>query len=341
MDRKPRRVMMVAFEDVQLLDVAGPYATLAAANDLEPARPVYELTLLAQRAGPLKTSAGLSVEAGKAYAALMPSDLEGLHTLITVGGEGTARAYDDENLIAFVARAARHAERIASVCTGSFLLAKAGLLDGRRATTHWAACARLQELHPKVVVEENAIFVRDGNVWTSAGVTAGMDLALALIAEDLGREAALKVARRLVMFMMRPGGQSQFSVVLDTQRSGEGRLAGVIAWMREHPANDLSVPRLALRAKMSERTFARAFRAETGETPARFVDRLRVETARIALSQGEIAVERAAAEAGFGSAERMRRAFHRHLGVSPTDFQARFGVRTRGETHEEGRHAHL
>jgi transcriptional regulator GlxA family with amidase domain len=239
-----------------------------------------------------------------------------------------------------VRTAAKCAARVTSVCTGSFLLAKAGLLDGRRATTHWAACARLRTLHPAIAVEENAIFVRDGNVWTSAGVTAGMDLALALIAEDLGRDAALKVARRLVLFMMRPGGQSQFSAVLDTQGNDKGRLAEVVAWMRDHPRADLSVPRLAARAKMSERTFARAFRAETGETPARFVDRMRVEAARVLLSQGTQAVEQAAVGAGFGSAERMRRAFHRHLGVSPSDFQARFGARF-GGSNEDHRNSHI
>lgn len=333
--------MMVGFEDAQLLDITGPYATLAAANDLDPARPAYRLELIAERAGPLYTSAGLSVIADAGFHELGAGGLKRLHTLIAVGGEGTERAYRDDRLIAFIRRAAKTAERVASVCTGSFLLAKAGLLDGRRATTHWASCAQLRKLHPNITVEENAIFVRDGNLWTSAGVTAGMDLALALIAEDLGREAALKIARRLVLFMMRPGGQAQFSTVLETQRHGNGRLGDVIAWMREHPAADLSIPRLAARAKMSERTFARAFRAEAGDTPARFVERLRVEAARIALSQGGCAVERAALAAGFGSAERMRRAFHRHLGVSPSDFQARFGPRKGDKSDEEDRHSYL
>jgi transcriptional regulator GlxA family with amidase domain len=316
--------LILGFEDAQLLDITGPFALFATANGLRPAQPPYAIELAARRAGPLLTSAGLTLGASLSYMEMAPGDLKGLDTLMVVGGEGTRAAYEDDELISFIARAARQAARTVSVCTGSFLLAKAGLLAGRRATTHWAACARLRALHPEIEVEENAIYVRDGAVWTSAGVTAGMDLALALIAEDLGREVALQVAQRAVMFMMRPGGQSQFSAMLGTQAKEGGRLGALIAWMRENPHADLSVADLAARAHMSERTLARVFVAEIGETPARFVERLRVDAARTSLTSGASPIERVAQVSGFGSGEQMRRAFQRHMGVSPAEFRARF-----------------
>lgn len=319
-------ILIVGFEGAQLLDITGPYAIFAAANDLVPGRAPYWVELVARRGGTLTASGGLGLVVSRPFAKIPDDELVRVHTLMVVGGEGTREAYADEALIAFIARAARHAKRVTSVCSGSFLLAKAGLLRNKRATTHWASCDRLAEMHPEVTVEENAIFVRDGNVWSSAGVTAGMDLSLALIEEDLGREAALKIAQRLVMFMMRPGGQSQFSAVLGTQAHDHGRTGALVAWMRDHPKADLSVPALAARANMSERTFARVFHAEIGETPARFVERLRVDTARAALTGTDKSVEQIAAAAGFGTAEQMRRAFRRQIGVAPAEFRARFSV---------------
>jgi transcriptional regulator GlxA family with amidase domain len=247
-----------------------------------------------------------------------------IDTLIVAGGTGTRRAEEDERLIAWLGEAAKRSRRVASVCTGAFLLAKAGLLDGRRATTHWASCAELAERYPAVTVEPDPIFVRDGKVATSAGVTAGMDLALALVEEDVGREVALEAARWLVLFLKRPGGQAQFSAQLAAQTADRAPLRELQAWMPDHLTEDLSVPALARRAQMSERNFARAFRRETGMTPAAYVEAARVESARIALEAGDLPVEAVARQVGFGTVETMRRAFRRRVGVSPVDYRSRF-----------------
>ena len=210
------------------------------------------------------------------------------------------------------------------MCTGAFLLAKAGLLDGRRATTHWAYCAAFARRYPAVTVEPDPIFVRDGNVATSAGVTAGMDLALALVEEDLGRDVALEAARHLVVFLQRPGGQAQFSAQLAAQVADRAPLRELQAWIPDHLDDDLTVPALARRARMSDRNFARAFRRETGMTPGAYVEAARVERARIALEAGDLPVEAIAHQAGFGTVETMRRAFRRRVGVSPIDYRTRF-----------------
>jgi transcriptional regulator GlxA family with amidase domain len=214
--------------------------------------------------------------------------------------------------------------RVASICTGAFVLAAAGLLDGRRATTHWASCRSLAERHPRVEVDPDPIFVRDGDVWTSAGVTAGLDLALALVEEDLGRRVALEVARWLVVFLQRPGGQSQFSAPLVAQAAQRRPLRDLQAWVAEHLGEDLTVARLAERVAMSERTFSRAFRRETGITPAVWVEGLRVERARMALEDSDAGVHVVARACGFGSVETLRRAFHRRLGVGPAAYRSRF-----------------
>jgi transcriptional regulator GlxA family with amidase domain len=240
------------------------------------------------------------------------------------GGTGTRRAEGDEALIAWLRDAAKRARRVTSVCTGAFLLARAGLLDGRRATTHWASCTDLAERHPTITVEPDPIFVRDGNVATSAGVTAGMDLALALVEEDLGREVALEAARWLVLFLKRPGGQAQFSAQLAAQTADRAPLRELQAWIPDHLDQDLSVPALAGRASMSERNFARAFRRETGMTPGAYVEAARVESARIALETGDLPVASVARQSGFGTVETMRRAFRRRVGVSPVDYRTRF-----------------
>jgi transcriptional regulator GlxA family with amidase domain len=227
-------------------------------------------------------------------------------------------------VIAWLTAAARRSRRVASVCTGAFLLARAGLLDGRPATTHWASCKELARRYPSIRVEPDPIFVRDGDVMTSAGVTAGMDLALALVEEDLGRETALETARWLVLFLKRPGGQAQFSAQLAAQMADREPLRELQEWIPDNLDVDLSVPALARRACMSERNFARAFRRETGMTPAAYVETARVERARMALESGELPVETIARQAGFGTVETMRRAFGRRLGVSPLDYRNRF-----------------
>jgi transcriptional regulator GlxA family with amidase domain len=256
----------------------------------------------------------------------MPTRLEpAIDTLIVAGGLGTRAAVSDPALIAWLRRAAPRVRRLASVCSGAFLLAEAGLLDGRRATTHWSSCADLARRYPRVKVEPDPIFVRDGNVYTSAGVTSGMDLALALVEEDHGRELALAVARWLVLFLKRPGGQSQFSAQLSVQLASRQPLQELQAWIVENVHADLSVAALAARAGMSPRNFARVFTREIGVTPARFVETARVEAARRQLEDdGSQGVENVAAACGFGSAETLRRAFLRTLRVSPTDYRSRF-----------------
>ncbi|NVZ75891.1 helix-turn-helix domain-containing protein, partial [Pseudomonas gingeri] len=215
------------------------------------------------------------------------------------------------------------ARRVASVCTGAFLLAASGWLDGRRVATHWTRCEQLAEQYPKLQVEPNPIFINDGPVWTSAGVTAGIDLSLALVEQDLGRPMALEVARHLVVFLKRPGGQSQFSATLSLQKSGN-RFGDLHAWIAEHLAMDLSIPVLAQQVGMSERSFVRHYRTETGQTPARAIENLRVESARRLLSDTATPIKRIAARCGFGSEETLRRSFLRALGVTPQAYRERF-----------------
>jgi transcriptional regulator GlxA family with amidase domain len=313
-----RRVVIVVFPGVQTLDITGPAEVLRAATRIRP--PGYEVIVAATDAGPLPTST-VSIVPDERLADL---DSGPIDTLIVAGGTGTARAEEDDRLVDWIAAAARRSRRVTSVCTGAFLLARAGLLDGRRATTHWASCAELADRYPAVTVEPDPIFVRDGNVATSAGVTAGMDLALALVEEDLGRRAALDAARWLVVFLQRPGGQAQFSAQLAAQAADRAPLRELQAWIPDHLDEDLTVPALARRACMSDRNFARAFRRETGLTPGAYVEAARVERARIALETGDLPVEEVARQAGFGTVETMRRAFRRQVGVSPAEYRTRF-----------------
>ncbi|HEX4776303.1 MAG TPA: DJ-1/PfpI family protein, partial [Acidimicrobiia bacterium] len=246
-----RRVVIVAFPGVQSLDVTGPTEVFAAAGG-------HRVELAAPVAGPVRSSSGLGLVAEHAVA-----DVRGpVDTLVVAGGPGTRAAARDPEVVTAVGRLAARSRRVASVCTGAFVLAASGLLDGRRATTHWASCDLLARLHPAVSVEPDAIFVRDGDVWTSAGVTAGIDLALAMVEQDLGRAAALRVARQLVVFLKRPGGQSQFSAQLAGQFSDQAAVRDLQAWIVDHLAEPLTVERLAARAVMSPRHFARVFRRD-------------------------------------------------------------------------------
>src|SRR4051812_1709623 len=312
-----RRIVIVAFDGVQPLDVVGPAEVFSTAARLQPS--AYEVEVVAPTAEPLRASS-VSLAPDRAIASCRgPID-----TLICAGGTGVRDAARDERLIRWIKAAAKRSRRTASVCTGAFLLARAGLLDGRRATTHWSACAALARNYPEIQVEPDPIFVEDGGVYTSAGVTAGMDLALALVDEDLGRDVALEVARSLVLFVRRPGGQSQFSAQLAAQPAEREPLRELQAWIPDNLDDDLSVPALARRVSMSERNFARAFRREVGMTPAGYVETSRVEGARIALESGSEPVEVMAQRCGFGTVETMRRAFRRRLGVSPGDYRNRF-----------------
>jgi transcriptional regulator GlxA family with amidase domain len=313
-----RRVVIVAFPRVQTLDVHGPAEVFSTATQLSQGSG-YTVEVVATRPGPLPTSSVALYPDRTIDRCRGPID-----TLVVAGGRGVHAATNDEQLLAWLKAAARRSRRVTSVCTGAFLLADAGLLEGRRATTHWASCSLLASRHPGVAVEPDPIFVRDGNVITSAGVTSGMDLALALVEEDLGHEVALEVARWLVVFVKRPGGQAQFSSQLEAQMADREPLRELQEWLPDHLDQDLSVPALAKRASMSERHFARAFREETGMTPAVYVESARVERARIFLDSGDLPVESIARQTGFGTVETMRRAFRRRVGVSPAGYRSRF-----------------
>ncbi len=313
------RVDILTFPGGQLLDVAGPLQAFASCNDLLAERggsAPYALQVVAKGGGTVTMSSGL---------ALMTADLTAspaVDTLIVAGGRGVEQAAADAHLLEWVCREAQAARRVASVCTGAFLLAATGLLDGRCAVTHWAYCARLAELHPRIRVEDDPIFIADDRFWTSAGVTAGIDLALAMIEQDLGRDVALAVARRLVVFLKRPGGQAQFSAALEVQ--GSERFAPLHGWMQANLAGELSLPNLAAHAGMSERSLLRHYVAAVGTTPARTAERLRVEAARLLLGDTDLPVKDIARRCGFGSEETMRRSFLRLLDTNPQAYRARF-----------------
>lgn len=306
---------------MQLLDVAGPLQVFASANDLAvqsgDALP-YTLNVVAPGGAGVVASAGL----GLTTAPLPPTDAV-LDTLMVAGGQGVEQATADPALLDWVRLRAMHARRVASVCTGAFLLAAAGLLNGRRAVTHWSVCNDLARRFPAVRVEPDPIFIHDGPVWTSAGVTAGIDLALALVEEDLGRAVALAVARYLVVFLKRPGGQAQFSAALSLQ-AADDRFAALHDWINGHLASDLSLGALARQVGMSERSFMRRYTVATGVTPAHAVEMLRVEAVRQLLSETRLPAKRVAERCGFGSEETMRRSFSRLLATTPQDYRGRF-----------------
>jgi len=304
----PRTIGILIFPQFQLLDAAGPITVFETAGR-ETAPPAYRLRVMARAAGPLASSSGVQITSE-------PLTRQPLDTLLVVGGWGTREAYACPDTLAYVRAAARRARRTASVCSGAYILAAAGLLDGKRATTHWGRAADFARAYPQVRVEPDRIFVRDGAVWTSAGITAGIDLALALVAEDLGEAVAKRTAQQLVVYHRRPGGQSQFSALLEADRPNS-RFSPLLAWARERLDERLSVERLAERAAMSPRHFARAFAADTGMTPAKAIERLRLESAREEVESGLEPIERVAVHTGFGDPERMRRAFLRAFGQPP------------------------
>lgn len=299
-----RTIAFVVFPRFQLLDAAGPIAAFEIASRYVPG--AYQLRLVAARAGAVASSSGVAMIAER-----FPARLR-VHTLLVAGGEGTRVI--EPALARFVRTTAKRAHRIASVCSGAYVLASLGLLDGKRATTHWETGGAFARRFPKVAFETDRIFVRDGRVWTSAGITAGIDLALAMIAEDLGEAVARQTAQQLVVYYRRPGGQSQFSALLELDGCPFSALLG---WAREHLDEDLSVARLAARVAMSPRTFARRFAAETNATPARAIERLRVELARQHVESGPDSIDEIATRCGFGDPERMRRAFVRMFGQPP------------------------
>jgi transcriptional regulator GlxA family with amidase domain len=325
-----RRIVIVAFEDVQTLDVVGPAEVFSMADRIANGGE-YLVEVVAPSATAFTTGSGLRLLPHRGLAGVRgPID-----TLLVAGGTGVRAAGRDERLIRWIRSAASRSRRVSSVCTGAFLLAEAGLLADRRATTHWASCDALQSRYPDVQVERSPIFVRDGDVYTSAGVTAGIDLALALVEEDLGAAIARDVARWLVLFLRRPGNQAQFSGEPSWQPAERPSLRDLQGWIAENLTADLSVPALAERAFMSPRNFARAFRREVGTTPAAYVESVRLERARAELEAGDASVDAVAAQCGFGTVETMRRAFQRRFDVNPAAYRSRF--RTRGGSHDADR----
>jgi transcriptional regulator GlxA family with amidase domain len=323
-----RDVVIVVYPGVTLLDATGPAQVFAEAAHVVPAaNPPYRVVLASRSGGPVATDTGIALGTiSLADAASRPID-----TLLVAGGMGVFAAAADTRLVAWIRRQAPRARRAGSTCMGAFLTAAAGLLRGRRAVTHWRWCETLQERHPEATIERDPIFVRDGPVWSSAGVSAGIDLALAMVEEDHGHDAALSVARRLVVYLKRPGGQAQFSVLLAAQSADrDGVFDPLHAWMSDNLAADLRVDRLAERVGMSPRNFARRYAARMGATPAHAVEMLGVEAARRLLEDAGIPVKTVAARCGFGDYERLRRSFLRTIGVAPTAYRDRFGTAADG-----------
>lgn len=301
----PRRLALVIFPHFQLLDAAGPISVFEIADRYRPGS--YQLVVLAPSGGQVRSSAGVALAAEPLCDG--PFD-----TVMISGGDGTRALPQLAEIVAWLKGV--KTRRATSVCSGAYVLAEAGLLDGRRATTHWSRTDDFARRYPQVRVDADRIYIRDGDVWTSAGITAGIDLALALVEDDLGVEVARRVAQQLVVHQRRPGGQSQFSALIDLG-GRSGRFAELMDWMRGHLDEPLTVERLAEQAAMSPRNFARAFTAETGTTPAKAVERLRLEAARTEVETGRTPIDRVAERAGFGDPERMRRAFLRAFGQPP------------------------
>ena len=321
---KQRRVLMLAYPDCQLLDVTGPMQMFASAN-FELRRQAYELLILGPKRGPLRTSSGISIVADLGIGDFAPRGLGKSDTVIAAGGNiGIDRALESGQIGKFVKQAALRGARIASVCSGTLFLAAVGVLDGRRAATHWGSVNRLRRLRAQVDVDDEAIYVRDGNVWTSAGVTAGMDLALAMIETDFGRGTALAIARHCVISRVRSGGQRQYSSELAAQAVRDKRLSRLTERIAQRPEQDWRTRALAIEAGMSVRSLSRLFRKELHLSPAEFVERVRVDRARQDLLETNAPIKRVASRCGFGTLRRMDRAFARTISATPTEFRTRF-----------------
>jgi transcriptional regulator GlxA family with amidase domain len=321
---RSHNILLLAFPNGQLLDIAGPLQMFAGAND-EVSRRVYRIEIAAPQAGPFPTSSGVRLVADAAFAQVTNRRLARTDTLITVGGEpGMRQELARGSVTEIVSRAIGRVPRIASVCNGTFLLAAAGALDGRRAATHWSEVDALKRFRPAVRVDGDAIHIEDGGIWTSAGVTAGMDLALAMIEADLGRKVALAIARRHVVFRIRPGGQSQFSAELAAQSAGNTKLQKLAEGVAAHPRTVWRTDVLAAEIGVSQRSLSRLFRAGLNISPADFVERVRIDFARRRLLETDENVEIIAFACGFGSLRRMDRAFARTIAASPTEFRSRF-----------------
>ncbi|MFZ5933850.1 transcriptional regulator [Pseudomonas putida] len=320
----PRVLVFVAYPQMGLLDLSGAQTVFWAATKAMTERglPGYRLHTASLEGGLQQTAEGLVVASERLDDVMRQT----VDTLIVPGAPDIIRSLPDHGaLITWLRRASYHARRTASVCSGTFLLASAGLLDGRRAATHWAMCEVLRRDFPAVEVDHESIFVQQGSVWTSAGVSAGIDMALALVELDCGRDVAMQVARELVVFLKRPGGQAQFSELLKSQGQDTGAFEALHLWLNQHLHDPrLSVERLAEQAHMSLRNFTRVYKQKTGRTPAKAIEVFRLEAARRRLENSDGHIEQVARQCGFGSEERMRLAFQRHLAVTPRDYRARF-----------------
>jgi transcriptional regulator GlxA family with amidase domain len=324
---KSRRIGVLIYPDCDILDVCGPFDAFHYANHWllrfgRTDEPGYQCDLVAATPGPIRTTCGIELSATHGY-----SDIgDGLDTLVVAGGAYADQVCkDNQALVECVRSTAPRARRVTSVCTGAFILAAAGLLNHRRVTTHWMYSEILAREYPSIEVDPTLIFARDGNIYSSGGITSGIDLALALVEEDLGREIPLAVARTMVVFPRRPGGQSQFTAYMSLlEMKNRPDIGELQAWILGHPGEDLSVQALADRMAMSPRNFARLFHSETGDTPAQFTERARADAARYKLEQTTVPVETIGEQCGFGNAERMRRTFQRLFDVSPHDYRARF-----------------
>lgn len=313
-----RRIAFVVFDGFQALDLAGPHEVFQHAGQLTGG---YQAEIVASRAGLVRSSSGLPIHAAHDLAS---TDTAGIDTLVVAGGPGVDRARHDPALVTWIAAAGAQARRVASVCSGVFLLATAGLATGRRVTTHWSREEQLTREHPELTVDCDPIFIRDGRVWTSAGVTAGMDLALALVEDDLGRDIAHAVAQELVLFLRRPGSQSQFSVPLWSAQPASDPIRAAVLAIHADPGARHGITDLARQAGLSPRHLQRRFTAELGIPPAAYVERVRIEAAQRALAEGSDPVGTLARRYGFGTAETLRRTFHRRVGVAPSDYRERF-----------------
>ena len=323
---RSKTIVFLAAPSTQVLDVAGPFQVFVRAAEIfvrehPKSKPPYEVLLASStRRRSVITNCGLVLTGTETFRTLRgPID-----TLLAAGGTGVEEAAQSEDLVLWLRKTAQRVRRIGSICTGAFLLAEAGLLDGKRAATHWNWAAKLANKYKQITVDPDPIYIRDGNTYTTAGVTAGMDLALALVEEDLGSPMALQVARELVLYLRRTGGQSQFSAALSLQASDRKQIEETRSWILDNLEQDLPVEKLAAKAGMSPRHFARVFQKDTGTTPAHFVERLRVDTARRRLEESRDKLEKVANDCGFGSIQTLRRSFLRVLRVPPNEYRHRF-----------------
>ncbi len=326
---KTKLIVQIIFQEAQALDITGPVEVFAQArkfllHDGQTKQPAYETILISTDGQPVTMSSGIRMLPDMSFESFS-STYQMVDTLVISGGNGVKAVQNNKQFINFIKNHFTKSRRIASICTGTFALAKTGLLNGKRATTHWDSCRKLADEHPEIIVEPDMIFVKDENIYSSAGVTAGIDLALALVEEDFGREIALKIAKQLVVFMKRQGGQSQFSTTLAQQHITRNDLQDTLDWMKHNSHKEFTIETLASRAAMSERNFARIFKRNIGMTPGKYIEKMRVEVAVQLIESSNDNFGAIAEKSGFSSEEMLRRAFIKQLNVLPNIYRKRFG----------------